>query len=139
MDAQAWSSQPAVHRLTCASDCGAALDAALSAGQRLFFIDVDVVLAGPATFGSADDPVAIVASGNMRFSGAVAIHGVLHGASLQWNDAAAPEARVPGAALVARDYSGNAAADFVHDDAVLARLRSRSGSLVRVNGSWKDF
>ena len=34
---------------------------------------------------------------------------------------------------------GDAAADFVHDAAVLERLQRGSGSLVRVNGSWKDF
>ena len=71
--------------------------------------------------------------------GAVAIHGAVHGAALQWSDATAPAARVQGAALVAGDYSGNATADFVHDDTVLARLNRASGSLVPVNGSWKDF
>jgi Tfp pilus assembly protein PilX len=139
MDEAAWSAQPAVHRLTCTSDCATAIGAAIAAGRRLLFIEGDLAITGPATFGSAEAPVAIVASGALRFSGQVAIHGVVHGASLRWDDAVAPGARVQGAALVAGDYSGNAGADFVHDDRVLARLKAGAGSLVRVNGSWKDF
>lgn len=139
MDLLAWSQQPAVHRVSCAGDCTAALRAAIDTGQRLLFIDGDLTLTGPTVFGSAAAPVAIVARGGLRFSGEVTIHGVVHGSSLQWNDGVAPGARVEGAALIAGDYSGNAAADFVRDDAVLARIRTGSGSLVRVNGSWKDF
>ena len=97
----------------------AALGAAIDAGQRSLFIEGDLALTGPAVFGSATVPVVIVVRGGVRFSGEVTVHGVVNGTSLQWNDGAAPGALVHGAALVAGDYSGNAAADFVRDDAVL--------------------
>jgi hypothetical protein len=44
-----------------------------------------------------------------------------------------------GAALVEGSYQGEAAADFVHDATLLARLQRQTGSFARVNGSWKDF
>jgi Tfp pilus assembly protein PilX len=139
MDRRAWSAQPAVQRIACASDCTAAITAAIAAGKRLLFIDGDLALIGPAALGSAAEPIAIVAAGALRFSGDVAINGIVHGISLAWNDASAADAFVRGAALVGGDYAGNAAADFSHDDAVLTRLKTGAGSFVRVNGSWKDF
>ncbi len=139
MGIDAWSAQPAVTRLTCDADCTSTVAAAIAAGHRLLFVDGDLSLAGPVAFGTADDPVAIVARGNVRLSGAVGVIGLVHAASLRWDDAAAPDALLRGAALVAGNYGGNGAADIVRDDAVLAHFKTRRGSFVRVNGSWKDF
>lgn len=139
MSEAAWAAQPAVSTVACAGDCTAALATAIDAGARLLFVDGDAALAGPATFGSPDDPVAIVARGAISVTGSLALHGIVHGAALRWDNAAAPGALVRGAALVAGDYAGNGGPDFAHDGAVLARLQTRAGSFVRVNGSWKDF
>jgi hypothetical protein len=139
MDKAAWTAQPAATRVICRLDCASALAATIAAGGRLLAVDGDLGLVGPLTLGSPDSPVALVAAGAIRLSGAVTIHGIVHGASLQWNDAAAPDALVRGATLVDGDYRGNAAADFVHDAAILARLKAAAGSFSRVNGSWKDF
>ena len=139
MRIEVWSAQPAVTRLVCDRDCTSAVASAVAAGRRLLFIDGDLALAGPAAFGTTDDPVAIVARGDVRLSGAVAVVGLVHATSLRWDDAAAPGALLRGAALVAGSYGGNGAADISRDGAVLAHLETRSGSFVRVNGSWKDF
>ena len=134
----AWSMQPAVTRLACDGDCTSTVATAVAAGRRLLFVDGDLALAGPMVLGTADDPVAIVARGDLRISGNVTVVGVVHAASLRWDDAAAPDAALHGAAIVG-SYSGNGAADIVRDEAVIARLETRRGSFVRVNGSWKDF
>lgn len=139
MPVAAWAAQPAVQVVACDGDCSAALAAAVAAGARLLFIDGDAALSGPASFGTADDPVVIVARGALTARGAITVHGVVSAASLQWRDAAVPGAEVHGAVLVAGDYTGDAAADFWHDGAVLGRLKTRAGSFLRINGSWKDF
>ena len=41
--------------------------------------------------------VAVVATGAVRIEGEVALHGLLHAASLQWNAGAGPASRVHGA------------------------------------------
>ncbi|MEO6361690.1 MAG: hypothetical protein ABIO71_00515 [Caldimonas sp.] len=139
MSRGAWAAQPAVTRVACTGDCTPAIADAIAAGERLIHVAGDVALVGPAVFGSADDPVVIVAGGAIALSGAMTIHGVVHGDALRWDDADAPGALIRGATLVGGHYAGNAAPDFVHDAAVLARLRTRAGSFVRINGSWKDF
>jgi hypothetical protein len=139
MGGAAWAAQPAARRVDCGGDCGTSIDAALAAGARLLVIDGDLALQGPRAVGSAEDPVALVVTGALHLSGDVAIHGVVHGRSLAWNDAAPGAAFIRGAAVVAGDMRGNAPADIVRDAAVLDRLINASGSFVRVNGSWKDF
>jgi Tfp pilus assembly protein PilX len=139
MGTTAWAGQPAARRIDCATDCAGAIDVAIAAGTRLLVLDGTATITGPATFGSADDPVVIVASGGLRISGDVGFHGVVHGESIDWNDATPGRAFVNGAVLVAGDYRGNATVDLRRDAAVLARLASGSGSFVRVNGAWKDF
>lgn len=139
MSVAAWSAQPAVTTVACTGDCTGALRAAVDAGSRLVFVDGDATLTGPAVFGTPEDPVVVTARGAISLSGAVTVHGVVHGAGLRWDDATAPAALVRGATLVAGHYTGNGASDLVHDTAILDRLKSRAGSFVRVNGSWKDF
>lgn len=139
MGVAAWMTQPAARRVHCQNDCTGAVGAAIDAGTRLLAIDGDATFTGPATFGSADDPVVIVLAGTLRISGDVAIHGIVHAASLEWNDATPGQAFVRGAAIVGGDYRGNGAVDLRRDAAVLARLAAGNGSFVRLNGSWKDF
>lgn len=138
MGTAAWTAQPAVRRLACASDCAGDVGAAIAAGERLLVIDGDAAIVGPAAFGDVDDPVVIVATGALRVSGDVQIHGVVDAASLEWNGTTPGRAFVRGA-IVAGSYRGDGAVDVRRDTAVLARLATASGSFVRVNGSWKDF
>lgn len=139
MDEDAWSHQAAVTRIACTTDCANAIATAIAAGCRLLHIDGDLVLAGPLQVGSDNEPVALVASGAIRLSGAVVIRGALHGASLTWDDAPSGSGSVRGATLVAGDYRGDGAPDFVHDERLLSLLKTREGGFVRINGSWKDF
>jgi type II secretory pathway pseudopilin PulG len=139
MGRDAWSRQTSVARVACADDCAQAIAATVAAGYRLVYVDGDLALAGPLQIGSNVAPVMLVAAGDVRVGADVAIRGVLRGASLTWNGAGAGPALVQGAALVEGDYRGDGTPDFVHDAALLALLRAREGSFVRINGSWKDF
>jgi len=140
MDATTWAAQPAARTVACSAaiDCSRAVESAIAAGARLIVVAGDARFAGPARFGEADDPVALVVRGHAAISGAVAIQGVVSTGSMRWDHAAPGEGFVRGATLVGGDYAGNGAPDFIHDGAVLARLLRRS-SFVRVGGSWKDF
>jgi Tfp pilus assembly protein PilX len=139
MPPRVWAAQPAGRHVVCGDDCTAAIAAAVAGGARLLFVDGDAALTGPAVLGSADDPLALVASGALTIVGDVAIHGVVHAASLDWRDGATGFAFVHGALVVGGDVRGNASADIVRDAAILDRLAYASGSFVRVDGSWKDF
>ena len=140
MDKAAWTAQPAATPLACNGGCSAAIVDAVAAGSRLVAIAGDVSLDGPATLGSPERPIVLLAGGALRLRGAVTLHGVVSAGSIDWRDAAPSSgALIRGAAIAEGGYSGDAAADFVHDTAVLERLQRGSGSFARVNGSWKDF
>jgi len=140
LDKAVWKEQSAVKHFVCDEPCGSALMAAIGDGvvNRLIWIDGDLQLDGPATIGSADRPVIVVASGIARLTGAVVIHGFVYASSLEWNDAFSG-ALLRGAAVAESGYQGDAAADLFYDRAVLAALQGNSGSFARVPGSWKDF
>ena len=135
----AWAAQPAATRVACAGSCTAALAAALAGGSTLIAIDGDLTLEGPIALGSAARPVIVAVAGTVRWNGAVEMHGLLHGSGFEWRGPGGGAARLSGAAVVAGDYGGDGDPDFVYDTDTLARLRAATGSIVRVNGSWKDF
>jgi hypothetical protein len=141
IDAVGWANQPAAHRLFCSDDCTAALLATVAndAGSSLVRIDGDLQLAGPATFGTPEHPIVLVANGTIRLSGPVAVYGVVYGASLRWSDTAGTGALVRGAVISEGDYGGDGAPQFVYDIDVLAQLKGNAGTFARVDGSWRDF
>jgi Tfp pilus assembly protein PilX len=141
LDKTGWKSQPTVKTLACTGNCTAALaDAVANAGGNpMIWIGGDVVVDGPIALGTADHPVLLVVDGNMQFNGAVRLHGVLYGASMRWDNAAAGSALLRGALITEGDVTGNAAPDLFYDAALLAVLKGSAGSFARVNGSWRDF
>jgi Tfp pilus assembly protein PilX len=140
VDKTRWKSQPAVTRVSCAADCGPAVTEAIAAAadQALIWIDGDLTLSGPLTLGSAQHPAVIVAGGSVRIDGAVAIHGVLYGNGVRWDNTSGG-AYLRGALLSEAGYQGSGAPELYYDRAVLALLNTRSGSFARVSGSWHDF
>jgi hypothetical protein len=138
MDAARWSAQPAVQRIVCTGGCTGAVLAAVARGQRLISVDGALSLDGPVALGTAERPIVLVVSGPLRLTGAVALSGLVFAAGIEWNDAPS-DAWVRGALLSRGAYRGNAAADFIHDPQVLARLHGGTGTFVRVDASWKDF
>ena len=138
----AWSERPGVARIRCASRCDTAVADALATGATVLHLSSDsvppspVVLHGPLALGTADRPVAIAVAGDLRLDGAVVLTGFLHAQSLHWSGSGG---RVRGAVAVAGAVSGSGDPTLVHDLAVLERLRSATGSLAPLPGSWKDF
>ena len=141
IDRNARANQPVMRRLSCSTDCTAALLTAIDhdAGSSLVHVDGDLPIQGPATLGSRERPVVIVASGAIRFEGPVVLNGVAYGGSVAWNHTGAPGALVRGALISEGDYQGDGTPEIVYDAEVLARLKGNAGTFTRVNGSWGDF
>jgi hypothetical protein len=134
MGKAAWAAQPAMTRIACDVDCSSSVVTAFAAGRRLVSVTGELSIDGPATLGTAEQPIVLVVSGALRLHGAVSVNGLVFAAAIDWRDAAAG-AGLSGAALA----EGDAAADFSHDAQVLARLHGSTGSFARVGGSWRDF
>ena len=141
LDKERWKNQSVVTRIVCSGDCAAAITAAVATtdGSALIWIDGDMALDGPVALGTHEHPIVLVVNGSARLRGAVGFHGVLYSAALRWDDTPAAGAVVHGAVLSESNYSGNGTPELVYDSGVLAALTTRSGSLVRVNGGWRDF
>lgn len=131
-----WLRQPAVHRVACDGDCGAALTVLAEQGITLVALPGDALLRGPLTLGTPERPMLIVAAGQVQLQGAVQLQGVIHAAGLGW---AAPAAVVRGALLSEGVAAGDTSLDLARDAAVLEALQTRQGSFVRLPGSWRDF
>ena len=139
LDPSAWRDQAVTARLSCSTQCGAAIAAAIGDGAALVWIDGDLAIDGPLTLGSRDRPVIVAASGAVRLRGGVTLHGVVYGARLRWDDTGIDTALVRGAVISQGFVEGNGAPDLVYDSAVFATLKNNSGSFARVPGSWRDF
>jgi len=136
LDKATWQSQAAVSRVACNGNCVTTI---ANAPAALVWVDGDVTLEGPATVGTPERPVLIVASGAATLRGAVTLHGAVYASAIAWNDTPASGALLRGAAISESNYGGNGTPDLFYDSAVLERLRAQSGSFARVPGSWRDF
>lgn len=157
---QAFRLQPAVVRLSCGADCGAALqDAVTQHPGRPIWIDGDLNLGAGAAFGlgSATVPLLLVVDGNVNLAAGadVVLRGLVHVRGAAW-DSTGAEATVVGALVAEGDaaiglpeegrfaISGNPrivydAATIDHLQKVKARQVFDFGSFARVPGSWRDF
>ena len=128
MSKATWVAQPAVTRIDCRDDCGAAVVAAVARGSRLISVSGDLAIDGPASLGTNEHPVVLVTAGALSLRGAVDVHGLVFAASLSWNDAGTG-ASIDGAALTEGDYIGDAAAVFIHNTSSLSRLGGQQRKL----------
>lgn len=131
--------QPGTVRLDCATPCGAAALQALVAAnpQRIVWVDGTLAIDQPLTLGSAEEPLALVATGAVTFGAAATVHGLIYSQAPRWT--LAGNGTLVGAAVAEGDVDGTPAGTLVHDAALLRRLRHSVGSLVAVPGSWRDF
>lgn len=88
--------------------------------------------------GSAIEPVAIVVTGNVVFSSALTIYGLIYTAAPNWVSSGSTTTLI-GAMVAEGDVSGTSGATLSYDRTILSLLRTQAGSFVMVPGSWKDF
>lgn len=132
--------QPGAVKLNCAlGGCSAAV--VRTAGEqypgRVIWVQGDLNVDSTGDIGSADEPLALVVSGNVQFSAAATIYGLIYTQAAVLNSSGS--AQVRGALVAEGNVAGNSTATLIYDADILQRLRLRTGSLVVVPGSWKDF
>lgn len=136
IDKASWRDQPVVGRIACAGSCGRDVEATISGGHELIWIDGDATLTGPLALGSAARPVVLVATGRVRLDSGVAIHGAVYAGSVML---AGADNAVHGAVLSEGLYAGPTDPAVHRDIDVLAALTHQTGTFVRIPGSWRDF
>jgi hypothetical protein len=94
-----------------------------------------VNLGAGADIGSATDPVMLVVDGALNLD--ATLHGAIYGMPTDWSVTGAGTVR--GAMIAGNNMAGGATLTVVRDAPVLALLRLRTGSFVRVPGGWRDF
>jgi len=135
-DKAAFQRLGSVRSVTCAGDCGAAIQAAYDEGYRMVWIDGNAVIEGSRTLGSATDPLLVVANGNLQLGGTMRLYGVAYSAAILSDNGGSAE--LHGAAIAEGSFSGSGSTHLVYDPDVLARLHFRTGTFARVPGSWSD-
>ena len=102
--------------------------------------NMDFDAAGNACFDAVanlPDPCVIVSTGNITFSAATTVYGLIYSHAATWATAGAGTIR--GAAGASGAIAVNGSPTVVFDAELLTRLRYTSGSFARVPGSWKDI
>lgn len=142
--------QPGAVVLNCATGCDAAAvnaELARNPGKALWLLgDLEVdgnIGASPVAGGlaaseqAAARPALLVVTGNVNMT-AGEVHGAIYSRAANWNRGAG-NTQVFGALLAEGQFSGAGAQEVVYDAGVLAELRTRTGSFVRVPSGWRDF
>lgn len=132
-----YADQPAVRRLACAADCTAALVAAYAAGARIVWVPGPLQMSGSIELGSASEPLLIVADGAATLDGPLRLTGLLYvRGDLHWRNGGATPALLGGALLSEGGARIAGRVNLWYRPAVLRELNNRTGSFVRVPGSW---
>lgn len=133
--------QPGAVMLACAGTCSAAdLRTAIAQNPgRVIWAEGNVDFDSTGDIGSATEPVAVVATGNVLFSAPppLTIYGLVYTQAPTW--ASSGTATLFGAMVAEGDVGGSSTASLAYDQAILDNLRYRTGSFVMVPGSWRDF
>lgn len=128
------------HLGTCGAACTSTFQAAHADGHDSFLVDGDLRL-DPAGWpgghvGSPERPILLVVRGQFALEAGVTVHGLVYVDTDAW--AGRLDARLHGAVIARRHLAVDGSGTIRYDPGILARLRSSTGSLTRVPGSWLD-
>lgn len=133
--------QPAAIEVNCAVSCTAATlrsKIALNPG-RVFWVIGDLDFDSAGDIGTAADPVMINVTGSVTFTSPVNVYGAIYSQAPTW--ALSGGGLITGGAFAEGNINDAAAATtgIVFNTDILTRLRTQTGSFVRVPGTWRDF
>lgn len=132
--------QPGAVVLDCAVSCSATTlrqKIQLNPG-RVFWVIGDLDFDTSGDVGSAAQPVVINVTGNVTFGTAVNVYGLVYSQAANWAINGGGGS-INGAAIAEGTVSGTGTTDIIYRSDVLTRIRTTTGSFVKVPGSWKDF
>lgn len=134
-----FSEQPAAIDFDCTVACTAAdlrTKIGLNPG-RVFWVRGNLDFDSPGNIGSATQPVLLNVTGNVSFGSPVNVFGLVYSQNGTWVSSGAGS--IIGGAIAQGDFGGTATTDIVYNSDVLTRLRTITGSFVKVPGTWRDF
>ena len=132
--------QPAAIDFDCTTACNAAnlrARIALNPG-RVFWVRGNLAIDSAGDIGSTTSPVLLNVTGSVTFSTPVNVYGLIYSQADTWTVTGGGS--IFGAAVAETNFDGSGATTgVVYNSAILTRLRTITGSFVRVPGTWKDF
>lgn len=139
--------QPGAVILACAGTCSAAQVRAAADQNpgRILWINGDLDIDSAGDVGSRTAPLALVVTGNVRFSAVATVYGLVYAQANSnplapaWTMGGAGAATLIGAAMAQHGVDGASSASIAYDSAILDLLRYKTGSFVMVPGTWRDF
>lgn len=138
-----YESAPTTKTLSCgnAQDCGTATIAAYNDGWRSFYYPdgVEFNNASFSTLGSTTDPVTIVSDSQIRFTGNIAIYGLVFSNDANSNATGTGTADIYGALVTCGAFSATGNGKVQYDPTALENIRRSTGVMTRISGSWRDF
>lgn len=139
MQRNTYRDQPGAFILDCGGICTAAQ--VRTAGDqnpgRIIWVNGDLSLDGTDDVGSVTDPLAIVATGSVTFASNLKVYGLVYSQAATWNTSGT--GTIVGAAIGEGSIAGTSTGTVAYDAGILDLLRYRTGSVVIVPGTWKDF
>lgn len=130
---------PGAVTVNCAGGCNSlsVRNASIVNPDRIILLQGNVALDGGGDIGSALNPVLLVIQGNLTFSAPTDVYGFVYVRPADW--VTAGNGQIIGGAAAQGLISGTGSFTVAHDPAILRLLRIRTGSMVKVPGSWVDF
>ncbi|MBT9491666.1 MAG: hypothetical protein IV107_04825 [Paucibacter sp.] len=130
-------SQPEMRKVTCAADCGPSLVAAYASGVRMAWIDGPLTISTETVLGTATSPMLIIAGGAVGIGAPLRLTGLLYAqGDVIWAHGGGSQSLLTGALLVDGDLAIGGTVDIWYEPSVINELKNRTGSFVRVLGSW---
>ena len=139
MSRATYLNQPGVVVVPCGGGCTAAqvqARAQMNPG-RMLWLDGNVNLDSAIAIGTAAEPVVLNVTGNLTFGSAATVNGLVYSQAALWTMNGAGQ--IVGAAVAESALTGAPSGSVTYSIPVLTRLRTTTGSFVKVPGSWKDF
>lgn len=134
-----YAQHPALRVVTCGDDCSSALTTAYASGKRMLWVNGDLTIDSNISLGTADDPLVLIATGNVTITGAFKFAGLLVArGDLDWTASTGSNSVITGAVVVEGDLATTGNMDIAYVQTVADRLRNSIGSYARVPGGWFD-
>lgn len=134
--------QPGVVVINCAPNCTATQvrDAIAQSPGLPIWLNGGFDIDSGGDIGTETAPVAIVATGDVQFSAAADVYGLVYTRAATWAPSGGANPTIRGAMVAENAVLGVAPSGTLNYDAtILNRVRQKTGSFVVVPGSWRDF
>ncbi|OYU27094.1 MAG: hypothetical protein CFE41_12965 [Burkholderiales bacterium PBB2] len=138
MSMNSYINQPAMRKVSCPdTDCAATLLAEYNRGVRMAWVDGPMVLASNITLGSTSSPMVVVVNGALELDGPMQLTGLLYAkGNVLWENGPGALSLLNGALMAEGNLTVAGNVDIWYQPGIIDALKNRTGSFVRVPGSW---